>query len=111
VRHYASAAGARHSFLAAKVFSPLGATGRAPVLLRRTGIDAPATFHLPARSAMTHSPSDTRVPCLAVGCRIRALSAEETMLLVPEGALRLKGAASEIIGRSAQRASSAPDGR
>jgi coenzyme PQQ biosynthesis protein PqqD len=26
------------------------------------------------------------------------LSAEETMLLVPEGALRLKGAATEIIG-------------
>jgi pyrroloquinoline quinone biosynthesis protein D len=47
---------------------------------------------------MTHSPPDTRVPCLAVGCRIRVLSAEETMLLVPEGALRLKGAASEIIG-------------
>ena len=47
---------------------------------------------------MTHSPPDIRVPCFAVGCRIRALSAEETMLLVPEGALRLKGAASEIIG-------------
>jgi pyrroloquinoline quinone biosynthesis protein D len=46
---------------------------------------------------MADSP-DTRVPCLAVGCRIRALSSGETMLLVPEGALQLKGAASEIIG-------------
>jgi len=41
--------------------------------------------------------SDTRVPRLAVGCRVSAVSSGEAMLLVPEGALRLKGAASEII--------------
>jgi coenzyme PQQ biosynthesis protein PqqD len=41
---------------------------------------------------------DTRVPRLAVGCRVRAVSPDETMLLVPEGALKLKGAANEIIG-------------
>ena len=41
---------------------------------------------------------DTRVPRLAVGCRVRNVSSDEAMLLVPEGALRLKGAASEIIG-------------
>ncbi len=40
---------------------------------------------------------DVRVPRLAVGCRVRALPADEVMLLVPEGALRLKGAASEIL--------------
>jgi coenzyme PQQ biosynthesis protein PqqD len=40
---------------------------------------------------------DTRVPRLAVGCRVRTLSPDEAMLLVPEGALRLKGAASEIV--------------
>ena len=42
--------------------------------------------------------SDTRIPRLAVGCRVRTVSPDEAMLLVPEGALRLKGAASEIIG-------------
>jgi pyrroloquinoline quinone biosynthesis protein D len=42
--------------------------------------------------------ADTRIPRLAVGCRFRVISPDETMLLVPEGALRLKGAASEIIG-------------
>lgn len=47
---------------------------------------------------MSESVLDTRVPRLAVGCRVRTLSADEAMLLVPEGALRLKGAASEIIG-------------
>jgi pyrroloquinoline quinone biosynthesis protein D len=41
--------------------------------------------------------SDTRVPRLAVGCRVRTVSPDEAMLLVPEGALKLKGAASEII--------------
>jgi coenzyme PQQ biosynthesis protein PqqD len=41
---------------------------------------------------------DTRVPRLAVGCRVRTLSPDEAMLLVPEGALKLKGAANEIIG-------------
>ena len=47
---------------------------------------------------MTSLPPDTRVPRLAVGCRVRVLSAQESMLLVPEGALQLKGAASEIFG-------------
>jgi pyrroloquinoline quinone biosynthesis protein D len=47
---------------------------------------------------MTDAILDTRVPRLAVGCRVRAVSPDEAMLLVPEGALRLKGAASEIIG-------------
>ena len=42
--------------------------------------------------------ADTKIPRLAVGCRVRTLSPDEAMLLVPEGALRLKGAASEIIG-------------
>jgi pyrroloquinoline quinone biosynthesis protein D len=42
--------------------------------------------------------SDAAVPRLAAGCRVRHVSSEEAMLLVPEGALRLKGAASEIIG-------------
>ncbi|NYF89856.1 pyrroloquinoline quinone biosynthesis peptide chaperone PqqD [Tunturiibacter empetritectus] len=41
---------------------------------------------------------DTRIPRLAVGCRVRTVSRDEAMLLVPEGALRLKGAANEIIG-------------
>jgi pyrroloquinoline quinone biosynthesis protein D len=46
---------------------------------------------------MSEAILDTRVPCLAIGCRVRTLSTDEAMLLVPEGALRLKGAASEII--------------
>ena len=46
---------------------------------------------------MSETLSDTRIPHLAVGCRVRTLSSDEAMLLVPEGALRLKGAASEII--------------
>ena len=46
---------------------------------------------------MSEAIPDSRVPRLAIGCRVRTLSAEEAMLLVPEGALRLKGAASEII--------------
>lgn len=46
---------------------------------------------------MSEAMLDTRVPRLAVGCRVRTLSADEVMLLVPEGALRLRGAASEII--------------
>jgi pyrroloquinoline quinone biosynthesis protein D len=47
---------------------------------------------------MSEAMPDSRVPRLAIGCRIRTISADEAMLLVPEGALRLKGAASEIIG-------------
>ena len=46
---------------------------------------------------MSEPIADTRVPRLAVGCRVRTVSADEAMLLVPEGALKLKGAASEII--------------
>jgi pyrroloquinoline quinone biosynthesis protein D len=46
---------------------------------------------------MSEAIPDSRVPRLAIGCRVRTLSADEAMLLVPEGALRLKGAASEII--------------
>jgi pyrroloquinoline quinone biosynthesis protein D len=46
---------------------------------------------------MSEATLDSRVPRLAIGCRVRTLSADEAMLLVPEGALRLKGAASEII--------------
>jgi pyrroloquinoline quinone biosynthesis protein D len=46
---------------------------------------------------MSEAIPDSRVPRLAIGCRVRSLSADEAMLLVPEGALRLKGAASEII--------------
>ncbi|MBB5330735.1 pyrroloquinoline quinone biosynthesis peptide chaperone PqqD [Tunturiibacter gelidoferens] len=47
---------------------------------------------------MSEPVADTRIPRLAVGCRVRTVSPDEAMLLVPEGALRLKGAASEIIG-------------
>jgi pyrroloquinoline quinone biosynthesis protein D len=46
---------------------------------------------------MSEAIPDSRVPRLAIGCRVRTLSADEAMLLVPEGALRLRGAASEII--------------
>ena len=46
---------------------------------------------------MSEPTADTRVPRLAVGCRVRVVSPDEAMLLVPEGALKLKGAASEII--------------
>jgi pyrroloquinoline quinone biosynthesis protein D len=47
---------------------------------------------------VTALPPDNRVPRLAAGCRVRVLSAQESMLLVPEGVLQLKGAASEILG-------------
>ena len=40
---------------------------------------------------------DERVPRLAAGCRLRTVSPEETLLLVPEGALRLKGSGREIV--------------
>ena len=46
---------------------------------------------------MSEAILDPRVPRLAVGCRVRTLSPDEAMLLVPEGALRLRGAASEIV--------------
>ncbi|WP_158941335.1 pyrroloquinoline quinone biosynthesis peptide chaperone PqqD [Granulicella sp. S190] len=47
---------------------------------------------------MSDLTADTRIPRLAVGCRVRVVSPDEAVLLVPEGALRLKGAASEIVG-------------
>jgi coenzyme PQQ biosynthesis protein PqqD len=47
---------------------------------------------------MSEPIAESRIPRLAVGCRVRTLSPDEAMLLVPEGALRLKGAGSEIIG-------------
>ena len=37
------------------------------------------------------------IPQLARGCRIQTRSEEETVLLLPEGLLRLKGAAAEIL--------------
>jgi pyrroloquinoline quinone biosynthesis protein D len=46
---------------------------------------------------MSDSIFDSKVPRLAIGCRVRILSADESVLLVPEGALRLTGAASEIL--------------
>lgn len=39
-----------------------------------------------------------QVPQLARGCRVQTRSEEETVLLVPEGLLRLKGAGAEILG-------------
>ena len=38
-----------------------------------------------------------KVPQLARGCRVQSRNAEETVLLIPEGLLRLKGAAVEIL--------------
>lgn len=38
-----------------------------------------------------------KIPQLAHGCRVQSRNAEETVLLVPEGLLRLKGAAAEIL--------------
>jgi pyrroloquinoline quinone biosynthesis protein D len=46
---------------------------------------------------MASSAFDIRVPRLAVGCRVKVASPDETMLLVPEGALRLTGAGREIV--------------
>lgn len=39
-----------------------------------------------------------KIPQLARGCRVQQRSEDETVLLVPEGILRLKGAAAEILG-------------
>jgi pyrroloquinoline quinone biosynthesis protein D len=36
-------------------------------------------------------------PRLAIGCRVRPVENGDTMLLLPEGLLRLKGTAAEII--------------
>lgn len=38
-----------------------------------------------------------KIPQLACGCRVQQRSEDETVLLVPEGMLRLKGAAVEIL--------------
>jgi pyrroloquinoline quinone biosynthesis protein D len=38
------------------------------------------------------------VPQLARGCRVQSRSEDEAVLLVPEGLLRLKGSAVEILG-------------
>jgi pyrroloquinoline quinone biosynthesis protein D len=37
------------------------------------------------------------VPQLARGCRVQSRNEDETVLLIPEGLLRLKGAATEIL--------------
>ncbi len=37
------------------------------------------------------------IPQLARGCRVQSRTDEETVLLIPEGLLRLKGAAAEIL--------------
>lgn len=47
---------------------------------------------------MSEPIADSRIPRLAIGCRVRVVSPDEAMLLVPEGALKLKGAGNEIIG-------------
>ena len=41
--------------------------------------------------------TSNKVPRLARGCRIKSRNAEETVLLIPEGLLRLEGAAAEIL--------------
>ena len=46
---------------------------------------------------MTTEQSNT-IPQLARGCRVQSRNDDETVLLIPEGLLRLKGAASEILG-------------
>ncbi len=39
----------------------------------------------------------SQVPQLTRGCRVQSRSAEKTVLLVPEGLLRLKGSTAEIL--------------
>ncbi|QHN03233.1 pyrroloquinoline quinone biosynthesis peptide chaperone PqqD [Granulicella sp. WH15] len=41
--------------------------------------------------------TSNRVPQLARGCRVQSRNEDETVLLIPEGLLRLKGAAAEIL--------------
>ncbi len=41
--------------------------------------------------------TSNRVPQLARGCRVQSRNTEETVLLIPEGLLRLKGSAAEIL--------------
>jgi coenzyme PQQ biosynthesis protein PqqD len=42
-------------------------------------------------------PESNRVPRLAPGCRLNAAGTSEDLLLIPEGALRLKGPARTIV--------------
>jgi pyrroloquinoline quinone biosynthesis protein D len=42
--------------------------------------------------------SDASHPRLGIGCHLRKLENGDTILLLPEGILRLKGTAAEIIG-------------
>lgn len=42
--------------------------------------------------------SPSSIPQLARGCRIQSRNEDEAVLLIPEGLLRLKGAAAEILG-------------
>ena len=43
------------------------------------------------------SGQSTQAPRLARGCRVQSRNEEEAVLLIPEGLLRLKGAAAEIL--------------
>lgn len=43
------------------------------------------------------SDMSNQVPQLARGCRVQSRKEDETVLLIPEGMLRLKGAAAEIL--------------
>jgi pyrroloquinoline quinone biosynthesis protein D len=43
------------------------------------------------------APESNRVPRLAAGCRLNAAGSAEDLLLIPEGALRLKGPARTIV--------------
>jgi pyrroloquinoline quinone biosynthesis protein D len=44
-----------------------------------------------------NAPEGNRVPRLAPGCRLNAAGGPEDLLLIPEGALRLKGPARTIV--------------
>lgn len=44
-----------------------------------------------------NAPESNRVPRLAPGCRLNAVGSPEDLLLIPEGALRLKGPARTIV--------------
>ncbi len=43
------------------------------------------------------SDTSNKVPQLARGCRVQSRNEDETVLLIPEGLLRLKGSAGEIL--------------
>ena len=44
-----------------------------------------------------NAPQSSDVPRLAPGCRLNAAGSPEDLLLIPEGALRLKGPARKIV--------------